>query len=152
MLKALPGARNSSLRSVLAWLVLASFSTAILASPQTRSKRPGLIRDTDIAEGKEETTVEKEKPYDPLMAQKTVKIGDFYYKKKNYTAAIQRYIEALEYQPDRVEALEALGRAYEKTGEISKAVEVYRNLISKNPESSKNGELRARLARLEKKS
>jgi tetratricopeptide (TPR) repeat protein len=151
MLKAIPRTRNSSLRLVLIWLVLTSFSTAILALPQTRSKRPGLIRDTDVAEGKEEATVEKGKPYDPLMAQKTVKIGDFYYKKKNYTAAIQRYIEALEYQPDRAEALEALGRAYEKTGEISKAVEAYREFISKNPESPKNEEFRAKLTRLEKK-
>ncbi len=110
-----------------------------------------MIRDTDTAEGKEAPDVEKEKPYDPLMAEKSIKIGDFYLKKKNYTAAIERYLEALQYQPDRWEAFDALGRTYEKNGEPAKAGAIYQEYINKNPESPKVPEVRSRLAKLEKR-
>lgn len=143
----------TGLRRIFAWLIPAVLLTAVIASPQSRSQRPGLIRDTDTAEGKDdEPAVEAEKAYDPLMAEKIVKIGDFYLKRKNYTAAIQRYLEALQYQPNRTEAFEALGRAYEKQGDTAKAAEVYRDFISKNPDSPKTPEFRAKLAKLEKKS
>jgi len=142
----------SNLKCVLIWLFLASFSAGALAAPQTRPQKPALIRDTDTAEGKEEAKVETEKAYDPLMAEKALKIGDFYYKKKNYGAAIERYIEALQYQPNRIDTFEALGRTYEKMGDRVKAAAVYKDFISKNPESPKIPEFRARLAKLEKKS
>jgi tetratricopeptide (TPR) repeat protein len=142
----------ASLRRIFAWLVPGILLTALIASPQSRGQKPGLIRDTDTAEGKDEPAVEAEKAYDPLMAEKIVKIGDFYLKRKNYAAAIQRYLEALQYQPNRTEAFAALGRAYEKQGDTAKAAEVYRDFINKNPDSPKTPEFRARLAKLEKKS
>ncbi len=141
----------TSLGRIFAWLIPAVLLTAVIAAPQSQH-RPGLIRDTDAAEGKDEPTVEPEKAYDPIMAEKIVKIGDFYLKRKNYEAAIQRYLEALQYQPNRVEAFEALGRAYEKQGDTAKAAEVYKDFISKNPDSPKTPEFRAKLAKLEKKS
>jgi tetratricopeptide (TPR) repeat protein len=136
----------------LSGLILALFPASAPTAPQGRPQRPALIRDTDAAEGKEEPTVEKEKPYDPLMAEKTLKIGDFYLKRKNYAAAAERYIEALQYQPDMVDAFDALGKAYEKMGDWAKATAVYKDFISKNPDSPKIPDFRAKLARLEKKS
>jgi tetratricopeptide (TPR) repeat protein len=127
----------------------------VMASPafsQARPQRPALIRDTEVAEGKDDPDVEKEKVYNPMMAEKILKIGDFYYKRKNYSAAIQRYIEALQYQPNRIDAYEALGRTYEKTGEISKAVSLYKDFVSKNPDSPKATDFREKIAKLEKKS
>jgi tetratricopeptide (TPR) repeat protein len=118
--------------------------------PQTRPNRPALIRDTDTAEGKEEPST-KEKTYNPMEAEKSVKIGDFYFKKKNYTAAIQRYLEALDYHPTLSVAYESLGRAYEKSNDYEKALQVYRDYIEKNPSSGKVSEFQSRIARLEKK-
>jgi len=134
------------IRFVLALLLLALAAVA-QASPQ----RPALIRDTDKAEGKDEPEANKPKEYNPLMAEKNINVGNFYFKKKNYIAAIQRYLEAIEYQPSSFEAYEALARAYEKNGEIEKAIHAYRDFISKNPESPKSSKFRAKLARLEKK-
>ncbi len=118
---------------------------------QQPSRKPALIRDTDTAEGKDQPDANLPKEINPLLSEKSLKIGDFYYKKKNYVAAIQRYKEAIEYQPDHVEAYEALSRAYEKNGEQSKALDVYKDFIQKNPDSPKVAEFRSRLARLEKK-
>ncbi len=144
---------SASLKCIFGWLIPVVFLTAVMALPQSRSQKPGLIRDTDAAEGKDEPeAVEPPKEYDPTMAKKIVKIGDFYLKRKNYAAAIQRYLEALQYQPNRTEAFEALGRAYEKQGDTAKAAEIYRDFINKNPDSPKTPEFRAKLAKLEKKS
>ena len=118
---------------------------------QTPSSRPGLIRDTEVAEGKEESETEKPKEYNPLSAKNSVNIGNFYLKKKNYIAAVQRYLEAIEYQPDLTEAHEALARAYERNGEIVKAAGVYRDFIRRYPDSPKVGEFKSKLSKIEKK-
>jgi tetratricopeptide (TPR) repeat protein len=121
-------------------------------SGQARPSPPALIRDTDKAEGKDEADATKPKDYNPLEAERNVRIGDFYVKRKNYTAAIQRYRDAVDYQPNLIKAYDALGRAYEKTGAIDKAKEVYREFIQKNPDSAKVPEFHVRLAKLEKPS
>jgi len=120
------------------------------AVPQSRSQKPGLIRDTDKAEGKDEEEATKPKPYNPLEADRCLKVGDYYFKRKNYDAAIQRYMEALEYQPSRVDAYEALGRAYEKQGAMGKALRVYQDFMQKYPESPKAKDFKEKAARLEK--
>jgi tetratricopeptide (TPR) repeat protein len=131
-------------------LLLSPMETS--AWEQSKGGRPALIRDTAVAEGKEEAEVSKEKPFNPLEAEKSIKVGDFYFKKKNYLAAIQRYLEALQYQPNLLKGYEALGRAYEKQKSFDKAVEIYKDFIRKNPSSPKVPEFQARVTQLEKKS
>ena len=121
------------------------------ASPQTRPGRPVLIRDTDTAEGKDEAEAAKEKPFNPLEAEKSLKIGDYYLKSKNYNAAIQRYMEALQYQPNLYDAWDALARAYEKMGDRDKAIRVCKEFLEKYPDSSREKDFREKLSRLEKK-
>ena len=120
------------------------------AAQSPPSKKPALIRDTGKADETDEPVVDKPKELNPALAEKNLKIGDFYYKRKNYVAAIARYLDATEYQPNLVEAFEALARAYEKNGDLSKAIEVYKRFIQKNPDSPKIAEFREKLARLEK--
>jgi len=144
------------MRSLTRLLILVFFAPASaswqgLAQSPPQSRKPALIRDTDTADGKDEPDVNQPKELNPLLSEKSLKIGDFYYKKKNYVAAIQRYKEAIEYQPDHAEAYEALSRAYEKNGDQSKALDVYKDFIQKNPDSPKVAEFRAKLAKLEKK-
>jgi Tfp pilus assembly protein PilF len=116
------------------------------------AKRPELIRDTDVAEGKEsvrDDAVPKEQ--NPLLANENIDIGDFYFKRKNYTAAKQRYLEAIEYQPGSIRAHEALARAYEKNDQIAKAIDTYTDFIRKNPDSPKVPQFQEKLNKLEKK-
>ncbi len=113
--------------------------------------KPELIRDTDIAERKESVADSTPKERNPLLAEKNIDIGNFYFKKKNYAAAIQRYLDAIEYHPGSLRAYEALARAYEKNDEIPKAIEACRDFILKNPDSPKAAEFRSKLIELEKK-
>lgn len=64
-------------------------------------------------------------PYNPMKAMKDVEVGDFYYKKENYGAAISRYREALEFKPHDAEATFKLAEALAKTDDIAGAKENY---------------------------
>ena len=112
---------------------------------------PPLIRDTDTAEGKEITDASTPKEPDPILSEQNLKIGNFYYKQKNYAAAISRYLEAIAYQPDSIHAYDALTRAYEKNDQPDKAIAAYKQFIEKNPNSPKTAEFFKRLEKLEKK-
>ncbi len=120
-----------------------------LSAQSISRKPPVLIRDTDTAEAKEDVSTPKE--LNPFLSEQNLNIGNFYYKKKNYAAAIRRYLEAIEYLPDSVRAYEALARAYEKNDQPDKAIAAYKRFIEKNPDSPKSPEFLARLAKLEKK-
>jgi len=146
----LPGARATGI-AVLAG-ILALFSVfGGGAWAQTQPKRPVLIRDTGKAEEKEEPEESKVKPFNPLEAERNIRVGDFYFKRKNYAAAIERYLEALTYQPNLIKAFEALGKAYEKDGKPEKALGVYRDFIEKYPRSPKAKDFQAKIRELEKK-
>ena len=143
--------RRLQLLSACIVFLLSSWTLPTLAQYQN-SRKPELIRDTDTAEGKEEADVAKPKEPNPQLAEQNINIGNFYYKKGNYAAAIQRYLEAIEYEPNSIRAYEAITRAYEKNGEPVKAIKAYKDFIEKNPDSPKSSEFRVRLAKLEKKS
>jgi tetratricopeptide (TPR) repeat protein len=125
--------------------------TVVGVAQELPKKTPVLIRDTDVADGKTDAETAKKKEYSPIKAQADLKVGDYYYKQGNYSAAIGRYQEALEYQPSLVEAFEGLGRTYEKKGDKEKALVVYRSFLKNFPDSSKAQEFQALCAKLEKK-
>jgi tetratricopeptide (TPR) repeat protein len=67
--------------------------------------------------------------WNPLKAMKDVEVGDFYFKKENYPAAISRYREALEYKPHDAEATYKLAAALEKSGDLKGALENYQGYL-----------------------
>ena len=114
-------------------------------------QEPRLIRDTDIAEGKDGNEAETAKEPNPKLAAQNVNIGNYYLKQKNYAAAIQRFLEAIEYQVDLIPAYEGLARAYEKKGDILKAINAYKGFLEKNPDSPNASGFRTKIAKLERK-
>jgi pentatricopeptide repeat protein len=137
-------------KCLLFGLTLAGAVSAMSGFSQSRQK-PRLIRDTEKAEEESETAdVETPKDQNPQLAAQNLKVGDFYFKKKNYAAAIQRYLDAIAYLPTFTDAYQALVRAYEKNGDLSKAIKVCRDFISKNPDSPKVPEFQTILSKLEK--
>ncbi len=64
-------------------------------------------------------------PWNPMKAMKDIEVGDYYYKKESYQAAVSRYREALEYKPHDAEATFKLAEALNKTGDTAGAVENY---------------------------
>ena len=67
--------------------------------------------------------------WNPMKALKAVEVGDFYFKRENYPAAVSRYREALEYKPHDAEATYKLGAALEKSGDLKGAMENYQDYL-----------------------
>jgi tetratricopeptide (TPR) repeat protein len=78
--------------------------------------------------------------WSPMKAMKAVEVGDFYFKRENYAAAVSRYREALEYKPHDAEATYKLAAALEKSGDLKGAMEDYQEylkILPKGPYAEK---------------
>jgi len=61
-----------------------------------------------------ETGVQEFRSWDPHRAAKDVEVGDYYFRRKNYRAALARYTEALEWKPDDAIANFRIGECQDK--------------------------------------
>ncbi len=68
-------------------------------------------------------------PWDPHKAAKNVEVGEFYFKRKNYRAALERYKEALIYKPNDAVANFRLAECSEKVGNPGEAVTHYQEYL-----------------------
>ncbi len=87
----------------------------------------------------------------PPSASESVKIGTFYLKKKNYKAALSRFLEAIETDPHFAPAHRQLGKVYEKMGMKREALRAYKThlqLLPSAKEASKATQVRKAIARL----
>lgn len=78
--------------------------------------------------------------WDPHKAAKDVEVGDFYFKRKNYRAAEDRYREALLYKDNDAVATLRLAICLEKLnlpGEAIEEYESYLRILPHGPESEK---------------
>src|SRR5579863_1812321 len=76
--------------------------------------------------------------WDPHKAAKSVEVGDFYFKRKNYRAAEDRYREALRYKENDAIATIRLAICLERLGAVDDArieYEAYLKILPHGPES-----------------
>lgn len=92
----------------------------------------------------------EEVEFNPLRAEQSLKVGEFYLRKKNYDAAIDRFHDAIRYKPDFALPHRRLGEAYEKKREKAKAVEYYRKYLEILPAARDANQIRKRIAKLER--
>jgi len=76
--------------------------------------------------------------WDPHKAAKSIEVGDFYFKRKNYRAAEERYREALRYKDNDAVATIRLAVSLEKLGILDDArleYESYLKILPHGPEA-----------------
>jgi tetratricopeptide (TPR) repeat protein len=101
-----------------------------------------------LYEGDEIGGVQEFKVWNPHKAEKDVEVGDFYFKRKNYRAALDRYREALYYKYDDAVATFRLGVCQEKIGEGEEARKAYQSYLRILPHGPFAGEAHQGLERL----
>jgi len=94
-----------------------------LRPPRGDERRP--VREDDA----ETSGVNEMKPWNPHKAEKSIEVGEYYFKQKNYKAAISRYREALEYKPRDAVATYRLGEVLERTGDYGEALQRYEEYL-----------------------
>ena len=86
-------------------------------------------------------------------ASKSVEIGDFYLRRKKFKAALSRFLEALQTDPNYAPAYRGLGKVYEGMGLWQKALEAYRKYLDELPSAKDAREAKSihkAIARLQK--
>jgi tetratricopeptide (TPR) repeat protein len=69
--------------------------------------------------------VEEMHAWDPHKAAKDIEVGDYYFKRKNYRGALERYKDALTYKPNDAVANFRLAECEEKVNSPADAVQHY---------------------------
>jgi tetratricopeptide (TPR) repeat protein len=94
---------------------------------------------------------EQEIAYDPYKAEKSLEVGRFYLKKKNYDAAIDRFLDAIRHKPNFALPHRLIGEAYEKKKESEKAVEFYGKYLDILPQAEDADKIRKKIESLKRK-
>jgi tetratricopeptide (TPR) repeat protein len=96
----------------------------------------------------DETAVEppKEYSFNPIQAEKELKIGNYYFKKGSYKAAANRFREASKWNPGFAEAYLRLGDAEEKRKDRKAAREAYAKFVELAPADKRADRIRKKLA------
>jgi tetratricopeptide (TPR) repeat protein len=131
---------------------LCLLSSAVALSGQDR-KPP----DTKPAEQQEQAPPEEdeaEKPkeysFNPLQAEREVRVGNYYYHKGSYRAAVQRFREATKWNANFAEAYFRLGEAEEKQRDWKAAREAYEKFLELAADDKRAPEARKKVEKLAK--
>jgi hypothetical protein len=110
------------------------------------------VRDAEdeagLYEGDEIGGVQEFKPWNPHKAEKDVEVGDYYFKRKNYRAALDRYREALYYKDNDAAATFKVAICEEKLGDLEEARTAYEKYLKILPQGPFAPEAHRALERL----
>ncbi|MGO9863610.1 MAG: tetratricopeptide repeat protein [Terriglobales bacterium] len=108
------------------------------------------VADLDVADNPDASGVQEFRPWNPMKAMKDIEVGDFYFKHKNYKAALDRYKEALYYKDNDAIASFRLAVCEEKLGDKAEARKYYEQYLKILPEGPFAKDAHASLDRLAK--
>lgn len=108
------------------------------------------VPSTDAEESPSDT--DELHPWDPHKAAKDIEVGDYYFKRKNYRGALERYKDALVYKPNDAVANFRLAECEEKMGNSADAAQHYEAYLKILPEGPFAGDAQKALERLKSKS
>ena len=87
-------------------------------------------------------------PWDPHKALKDIEVGDFYLKRKNYRAALDRYQEALVWKPNDAIANFRMAQCLEKLNQPEEALTHYEEYLRILPHGPLSAEAQKGLEKL----
>lgn len=103
---------------------------------------------SDSTGGSANSNVGEFHPWNPHKAAKDIEVGDFYFKRKNYRAAEDRYREALYYKDNDAIATYRLAVCLEKLDEPGEAVSQFENYLKILPHGPQAEDARKAIERL----
>lgn len=131
-----------------AFMIIFLMGGLILAqNPPVNRKKPVLIRDDQTQSTPEEEVILP----DPAQAKENTKIGDFYFKRKNFKAAADRYQEAIKYGPKWMEPYLKLSDALERMDKFQEAIDACQQFLEISDDAHEIAKVNERLQKLERK-
>jgi tetratricopeptide (TPR) repeat protein len=124
---------------IRAWALALVFSISVFAQdkpqpPQDKQPPPAKPAVQEEEPPEEDASLKpKEYSFNPLQASKEVRIGEYYFKKKSYRAAANRFREATHWNPSFPDAFLRLAETEEKLKDQKAAREAYAKYLELNP-------------------
>ncbi len=84
--------------------------------------------------------------FNPLEAEKDLKVGNYYFKKGNYKAAMSRFREATLWNPSYADAFLRLGESAEKLKDKKTAHDAYEKYVALSPGDKQAEVIKKKLA------
>jgi tetratricopeptide (TPR) repeat protein len=108
-----------------------SHDTKIDLSPPKDDAKDHPFSDTSDPDAEADTPGDTQEvhPWDPHKAAKDIEVGDFYFKRKSYGAALARYQDALLWKDNDAEANFRLGQCFEKVNNPTEAAAHYQTYL-----------------------
>lgn len=106
---------------------------------KTHPKSSAAVSGTEIGGPGAASGISEFHTWDPHKAAKSIEVGDFYFRRKNYRAAEGRYRDALQYKDNDAVATIRLAVCLEKLGVLDDAraeYESYLKILPHGPESA----------------
>jgi tetratricopeptide (TPR) repeat protein len=132
--------------TVIGWMAFLGFAAGQQPPPQ----QPPPQQEEQAPPEEDETEKPKEYSFNPLQAEKEVRIGNFYFHKGKYPAAATRYREATRWNANLPEAYFRLGEAEEKQKDWKGAREAYQKFVELAADDKRTPEVRKKIAQLSK--
>jgi tetratricopeptide (TPR) repeat protein len=105
---------------------------------------------SDLEAPAEGSAVQEFHPWNPLKANKDIQVGNFYFNRKNYKGALERYKDALYYKQNDAVATFRVGECEEKLGHKEEAKKSFEQYLKILPDGPLAKEAHSQLAKLEK--
>lgn len=106
------------------------------------------VADTNPEDEPADADVQEMHPWNPYRAMKDDEVGDFYFKRKNYQAALARYKDALIWKEKDAVANFRMAQCYEKLDQPDQAIPHYQEYLKILPEGPYAKEARKALEKL----
>ena len=137
-------------RWVLALLALSVFGPRSALADDLKKERPkdATITKEEVPKEEDENLSAKEYSFNPLQAEKEVRVGEYYFKKGSYRAAALRFREATKWNQGYGEAWLRLGETAEKQKDTKTAKEAYAKYLEVAPDAKDAAEIRKKLEKM----
>lgn len=125
------------------WLTALLLAALAWAIPQQGSPPASVIAEPPEEDVSPETA--KEYSFNPIQAAKELRVGNYYFKKGSYKAALRRFEEAVKWDPNSAEAYLRAGDAHLKLNNDKAAREAYMKFLDLQPNSKEAAAIRKKL-------
>lgn len=113
--------------------------------PPPPEDKPAAQQEQAPPEEDESLQPKAEYEFNPLQAEKDVRIGNFYFRKGSYAAAAGRFREATKWNPKFAEAYLRLGDAEEKRKDRKAARQAWAKFVELAPDDKRAPEIKKKL-------
>jgi tetratricopeptide (TPR) repeat protein len=119
--------------------VSSSLDTRINISPpkddaKNHPASKSAVADLEVGDSPDTSGVQEFHAWNPMKAMKDIEVGDYYFRRKNYRGALERYKDALYYKDNDAVASFRLAVCEEKLGDKTEARKYYEQYLKILPE------------------